>query len=135
MEFKLEKEYNNNEIECKIYKSSSPIDLDSIISSIKNHENDTTKVYKIMVSLYDDDGHYGTDTFESLDDLQKLNDYSNPNMGFRAFYVGRDDNKYKYHLDASINFSYLTYEANHKIADLINKEIEKNRLKKENEFN
>ena len=134
MEFELEKEYNDNEIMCKKYKSSSPLNFDSIICIFKDYEIDTTKLYKIVVSLYDDDGHYGNMTFKSLDDLKKLDDYSNPDMGFRAFYVGRDDNKYKYHLDTSINSSYLTYETDHRIADIINEEIELDRLKKEKEF-
>ena len=125
MEVKLVKEYNSDDYKSKNFKTSGPLSLEVIFGIIKGYENESTSMYKAIVSTYNEEGRYINKRFDSFADLLSLRDYPNPNMSFRVFYVDNEKVKrYKFHIDTSVNSNYVKYIEDAEKAEVINKKID-----------
>lgn len=124
MDFKVKREYKSENLYEKAFECSQPLDIDSIITILKNYERENTKMYSCKCETFTESGNTVGREYSSIEELQGLYKLPNPSIQVTAIYIDKKTNQYKFDISTANNSNVIVYSISNRIAKSVSKRME-----------
>lgn len=104
----------NDNYYTKTFMLDEGIQIDSLISIIKQFESDNIELFVCHCRTFDENGNQLYKKFNKLEDIQKLTENSSPYIDFTIDFCNKQTMEYSFSLLTSTNSNTLTYLINKK---------------------
>lgn len=114
MEFLAVKEYDNEAYYTKKFTMSNNIQIDSLITIIKEFESEDIKMSFCHCDTFDIDDHPVSRRYYEVEDIRKIGEEFSPYVSFTVEFCHRENLDYCFSLLANVNSNVLSYVINKK---------------------